>query len=362
MRRTSLLLAVILPGLALAGRRDRDKLAESVDTTPVASASEIPALAELLGKAGWTPTPELSGTFEAGAIFSETVSGHQLALEGCFAVAPKESTYTQAEVMTQLQAGVSVSVGMGSVSGSAGIVKKVKFGTPVHYALPALEMVPTEACREKLGRAGSMGQDLSQMYVIKEALFAEIAEQTCGQIDASGRFVGLGAADVEVSMACAQASLEPVAVAYRTQPVTSLPGVGGGSDQVVSGGSPVGVISTTTGAFGGSLDVSGALAEQACQEAAQSGASRQRASKVEASAASLAREATSAWSRLEGDASSCLELKDVSSRAPCIEAVSSYIASAEGLSVTVTEGFEEVETDGPVGDHGVREGIVPGRA
>ncbi len=146
-------------------------------------------------------------------------------------------------------------------------------------------------------------------------------------------------------MACAQSSLEPVAVAYRTQPVTSLPGVGGGSDQVISGGSPVGVISTTTGAFGGSLDVSGALAEQACQEAAQSGASRQRASKVEASAASLVREATSAWSRLEGEASSCLELKDVSSRAPCIEAVSSYIASAEGLSVTVTEGFEEVETD-----------------
>ena len=71
LRRHAALLTLLALGVtAQAGRRDRDKgkLAEAVDTKPVASASEIPALAELLGKAGWTPTPELSGTFEAGAL------------------------------------------------------------------------------------------------------------------------------------------------------------------------------------------------------------------------------------------------------------------------------------------------------
>jgi len=210
---------------AVAGRRD--KLEKAVGAKPATSAAEIPALAELLERAGWQPTPELSGTFEAGAIFTVTQLGHQLALEGCFEVAPKVSTYTQAEVITQLQAGVSVKVGAGAgtVGAEVGLVKKVKFGTPTHFALPALEMEPTPDCEAKLKKAAQRGLALSQMYVVKEVLFAEIAEQTCGRVDIEGRFVGLGQAEAELAMACAQDSLEPVAVAYRTEAVTRLLGV-----------------------------------------------------------------------------------------------------------------------------------------
>jgi len=216
-----LLIALLHPGPpdAAAARREKRQLEAPA---PAASASDLPALADLLHRAGWEPTPELSGAFRTGAVFAVTEMGHQLALEGCFDVAPVESTYTQAELITQLQAGVSVDAGAVRVGGSAGLVKKIRFGAPIHAALPGLMMIPTDACAQALARASSMGMDPAQMYVVKESLFAEIAEQTCGQINAEGRFVGLGAADVEVSMACAQASLEPVAVAYRTMPVAAL--------------------------------------------------------------------------------------------------------------------------------------------
>jgi len=235
--RNLLLLSALLATPAWAGRKERQqKLAENIKNQPAASADDIPALAELLDRAGWDPTPELSGAFDAGAIFTRTSLGHQLALDGCFEVPPKQSTYTETEVMTQLQAGVSVHIGAGAVSGNVGVVKKVKFGTPIHYALPALEMTPTDDCRAKLGTAAARGMDLSTMYVVKEVLFAEIAEQTCGRVDASGRFVGLGSADAELAMACAQASLEPVAVAYRTTPIAELLGGAGAVTAPVGAG------------------------------------------------------------------------------------------------------------------------------
>ena len=194
---------------------------------PAANASEIPVLARLLERTGWTPTPELSGAFQAGFIFQVDGASHRLQVEDCFTQEPTRSTYTSAEVVTQLQAGVSVAVagGAGSVGGSGGILKKVKFGTPEHIAMPALKMIPTDACRDILLDAASAGLDLTQLYAVQEVLTAEIAEQTCGRIDAEGRFIGLGSAEVELSMACSQASLEPVAVAFRVTPVVELAGI-----------------------------------------------------------------------------------------------------------------------------------------
>jgi len=219
MRPLAILAALTISADVAAGRGG-DVLPDG----PAASAAEIPALADLLDRAGWQPTPELSGAFRAGSIFVATDMGHQLALSDCFPGEVVESAYTQAEVITQLQAGVRVDLGAGSVGGSAGVVKKLKFGAPSHRALPALEMTPTDACRSRLLAAPARGWDLSKMYAVKEVLRAEIAEQTCGRVDAQGRFVGLGSAEVELAAACAQVSLEPVAVAFRTLRVEELIG------------------------------------------------------------------------------------------------------------------------------------------
>ncbi len=213
--------------VTLAEARPRDEAEEAArrarERGPVASASEIPALAALLQKAQWEPTPELSGVFAAGALFEVTAMGHRSLATGCIAAPPQVHTYTSAELVTSLQAGVSIG-GPLAFGGGAGanIVKKVKFGAPSQVSIPRLDLELTEACRVKLERMPKARID--QSYVVQEVLKAEISEQTCGKVDASGRFVGLGAAEAELASACAQASLEPVAVGYRTVPLAELLG------------------------------------------------------------------------------------------------------------------------------------------
>ena len=203
----------MLMGLAWAGPKDAG---------PAASAAEIPALAKLLEKAGWEPTPELSGVFKTGSVFREEGATHSLMVRSCFDGAEVQDTYTSAEVVTQLLAGVRVKFGLGSVKGSGEMVKKVKFGTPVHATLERLAMRPNAACSDML--RGVPGNEIAHMYAVQEVLTAEIAEQTCGKLNAEGKFVGFGAAEAELAMACMQESLEPVAVAYRVVPLVELVG------------------------------------------------------------------------------------------------------------------------------------------
>jgi hypothetical protein len=213
---TWLCLAALCATPAFAGSKPR------LEPTPAASAAEIPPLADLLNKAGWTPTPELSGVFHAGSVFRADGAVHRLMVRSCFDATPAEDTYTAAEVVSQLQAGVRVRFGGGSVGANGELVKHVKFGSPVHTTLERLALVPTAACRAMLDTAPR--DQLAAMYVVQEVLTAQIAEQTCGRIDASGRFVGIGSAEGEFATACRQESLEPVAVAYRVVPLTELLG------------------------------------------------------------------------------------------------------------------------------------------
>jgi hypothetical protein len=179
----------------------------------------MPALATLLAAADWAPTPELSGVFEPGVIFAEEAEGqgHRPLARGCVATAPTDSSYTAAELVTQLQAGVAVG---GFVRGSTSFVKKLRFETPVQRSIATLDLVLTADCAARLARLDA--QTLARAYVVQEVLSARISEQTCGEVDAAGRFVGLGGADAALTEACAQVSLEPVAVGYRTVPLARL--------------------------------------------------------------------------------------------------------------------------------------------
>jgi TPR repeat protein len=231
----------LLVGLAFLGTAEARK-PKAVGATPSANAGEIPALAELLDRTGWTPTPELSGAFQAGHVFRATDMGHRLVTDTCVASKARESTYTETAMLTSLQAGVSVGVGQRAAV-TAGITKKVKFGTPTHHAIPELELAATEDCATRLKRLPS----LDGMYVVQEVLMATITEQTCGSLDASGRFVsGLANVDASVQQACAQASLEPVAVGYRTAPMTSLLG-GAVPSPVAASPQPVKAVQPTPG-------------------------------------------------------------------------------------------------------------------
>ncbi len=230
----SLLLVLSQHSPAQAGARKeasdaaRSAIEDATDRGPATSAAEIPALSKLLEKAGWTPTPELSGVFRPGSIFAVMGDSHALLAEGCISKEPQENNYTSAEMVSLMQAGVSVRAGLGKAEISGGIVKKMKFSTPVQLSVPIIDLQLTAACLERLESLPEAQRDSA--YVVRELLRAEIAEQTCGRLDAEGRMVGLGEADAELSAACMQASLEPVGVGYRTVPLNELLAMGAAPD------------------------------------------------------------------------------------------------------------------------------------
>ncbi len=183
-----------------------------------ANASEMPVLSRLLDNAGWTATPELSGVFRVGRIFKDDGTGHSLMVRECFAAEAGSDPYTSAEVVSKMQAGVRVNLGV-KVEGTASRETRASFGVPVHHTLERLAMVPTDECAAMLATAPA--GELDQMYAVQEVLTAVIKEQSCGRIDASGTFV-VAKAEAEIGRTCSQESLEPVAVAYRSVPVRDL--------------------------------------------------------------------------------------------------------------------------------------------
>lgn len=210
------------PRLALALLTLSAAPAQAGPGDPVANASEIPALASLLQRTGWAATPELTGNIRIGDVYASTQQGEQWQAEGCLAAKARVSPYTQVELSTQLQMGVSVKMGLAKAEGSGSLTKKMRFGAPEHHALPGMGMVLTADCLSQMEALVASKRDLSGWYVVKEVLMAEIAEQSCGEVDAEGRFVAFGGANAELAQACSQSSPGPVAVAWRTVPVADL--------------------------------------------------------------------------------------------------------------------------------------------
>jgi len=211
-----LLCGLLVSSVAVAASEKKSK--RIADVHPVASAAEIPALAGLLGKVGWTTTPELSGVFQVGRIFKDDGTGHSLMVRDCFEAEPGSDPYTSTEVVSHMQAGVRVGWGM-KVKSSASLVRTVKFDVPVHHTLERLAMTPSLECAAMLDTATDVEQ--ASMYAVQEVLTAVITEQRCGRLDATGRFV-VASADAELEQVCSQQSHKPVAVAYRSVPVQDL--------------------------------------------------------------------------------------------------------------------------------------------
>jgi hypothetical protein len=221
--------------------------------------------------------------FQAGSIFEKTAMGDRTLADNCIEARPRESTYTAAELVTSLQAGVSVGGGLVSGGAHAGIVKKVKFGTPTQVTIPGIDLELSKSCTEKLKKLPI--SRLQSAYVVQEVLKAEISEQTCGKVDAQGSFGGLSAAEAAYAAACAQASLEPVAVGYRTVPLAELMGVA-----VEAASGPQVQPAIGGGVAGGGFDASAAQA--------QIQASRALEAKLESEmSACLASEEEKCWPR-----------------------------------------------------------------
>jgi hypothetical protein len=179
---------------------------------------QLPDIEEVLRQAGWTITPEMSAAYsQPGDIFDEN---NALLKKGssCFDAEVLEGAYASMEVNRSLEAGVRMRVFVAGARADMGIEKKLVFDTPTHRQIPRLDLTPNESCRQSVQRARDQGQDISQWYVITEALSAVVQKQECGSYSAkAGGFVVSG--DAEVQQLCEQTSLAPVAVAYKIRPV-----------------------------------------------------------------------------------------------------------------------------------------------
>ena len=211
-------LLLVLCGYAVAG--PGQTLRSELDRAPATSAAEIPILASLLERAGWTPTPELSGMFEVGMVFFDSGGSHRLLESSCFDVTPVTRPYAGSEMVTQFEAGVGVGVpGMGLARLEGGAIHRVRFHAPRHTTVDLLGLAPTAACEEALEDLSTAMREGS--YVVQEVLTAEILEQSQGHLDASGRFV-IGSAHGSYVKQRELGSAQPVTVAYRTVPLGDL--------------------------------------------------------------------------------------------------------------------------------------------
>ena len=313
---------------------------------------ELPQLRAALEAAGWTMTPERSAAYRVGDIY--TAQG-VLKARGteCFATDYQEELYTSYEVVQALEVGAKVPLGMVKVKAKGAQYKRLTFAEPYVRDLSemAMEKNLTDDCRDFLENKQERGEDLSGWYVIGSVLMAEVKERLCREVEA-GLDVRVAGVSGGVSESCEQGSEGHVAFAYKTRPISLLlASVVPVAEEPEPPASAPTVPAKNVAAIvpeidiGRGLDVSGALEEQACQEAAQSGAASARRVRLDEAERELLANLTAAWASLSGAAADCLALDEVSARSPCIAAVEEFLASSRGVAVTLPEGFETVQTD-----------------
>lgn len=196
-------------------------LPKGVQAKPLSKLEALPDIEEVLQRAGWTMTPEMSAAYsQPGDIFDGNNSLLKKGID-CFEVQVQEGAYASMEVNRSLEAGVRMKVLVAGGRAGMGIEKKLVFDTPTHRQIPRLDLVPTDPCLKSIQRAQARGENISGWYVITDSLSAVVQKQECGSYDAKvGAFVVSG--NTKIQQMCEQTSLEPVAVAYKSQPLVSV--------------------------------------------------------------------------------------------------------------------------------------------
>lgn len=179
-------------------------------------------LNEVLGTE-WTVPPAPSGIYQVGSIF---YADNTFAGQNCLTTEASKFPHVDTELVRELQAGVSVNVGSQGGGVSTDIVQRLKLGTVNQSAVPDLSLELTDSCRRALQTKTERGESISGAHIVTEALSAQITQQTCGKVDAKGRFKIFTVADLQADAtlkeACTVTSLEPVVVGYKTASVEAL--------------------------------------------------------------------------------------------------------------------------------------------
>ena len=312
---------------------------------------ELPEIEEVLQRAGWTMTPEMSAAYtQPGNIFDEN---NALLKRGrdCFEVkVGPPAAYASMEVNRSLEAGVRMRVLVAGGRAGLGIEKKLVFDTPKHRQIPRLDLRLNAACRGVFDELVATGEDISGAYVVTESLSAVVQKQECGSFDVkAGVFVVSG--DAKIQQSCSQTSLEPVAVAYKRVPLlTVLKRANAAS--VVTATAPQtpgrehiarASVETQFDAVEEPTDIQSRLRKQRCDEEAKRNSVKVREARIDRAVAEAQTQAADALQRIESDLQACTQLKR-GDRGRCIETLNSWLSKAENLKVSIPAGVERVDT------------------
>jgi hypothetical protein len=321
-----------------------------IHAKPLPQLEELPDIEEVLQRAGWTMTPEMSAAYsQPGDIFD---SNNALLKRGadCFdAKVGPPAAYASMEVNRSLEAGVRMQVLVAGARADLGIEKKMVFDTPEHRQIPRLDLRLKSGCRDAFEQLIDIGEDHSGSYVVTESLSAIVQKQECGSFDAkAGTFVVSG--DVKVQQSCSQTSLDPVAVAYKLVPLTwvlRLPSIPPGSTESVPrtpaiAGSQASV-QTRFASVESNMGIQDRLRQQRCDDAAQRKSVQVREDRIDGAIAEAQSQADEALRRVEADLEACTQLKR-GERDECIQILKAWVSQAKRLKVSIPAGVERVET------------------
>jgi hypothetical protein len=313
-----------------------------------AAAEQVPDIEELLQRAGWTITPEMSAAYaQPGDIFDENNTLLKNGVD-CFDAEVKEGAYASMEVNRSLETGVRMQVMVTGSRAEMGIQKKMTFDTPILRRIPQWDLIPNASCLQSLRRVENQRKDISGLYVITESLSAIIQKQECGSfsVEAGGWVIS---GDAKVQQLCEQTSLEPVAVAFKTWPVTKLLAAAAAIPGAAALAGGVAIPSQATNAvdFGqrsSGLGVEAKLQLQRCDDDSKQRGARARQDRLETAVEAVRAEARKAWKDNKRELTKCTELKR-DERGDCITTVKAWLREARAMTVSLPAGEEPVDTD-----------------
>ena len=216
MRRNQILLslAVALPAVALAGRKDR-RASDAAEQGMM-----MPDLAKVLGTA-WDVPPELSDGAQPGTVLELTEEGLRVVMRNCIAGAPHERSLTNVSMQNSLSGGVGWGGKAVGASADASHSLKLAFQSPTVQGFDLIDFVPSDACVAKLTAYADRGGDVANLVVVQEALMARVSG--CDQTTASaGVSVPGGGVGLSGAGACQMFSDAPVAVGLKVAALSEI--------------------------------------------------------------------------------------------------------------------------------------------
>jgi hypothetical protein len=288
-------------------------------------------------------TPERTSTYSVGDIYSRSSNSPVIFKKDCFDANPREGTYTSLEVVQAMKAGARVPLGVTRVRANGMQYKQLKFADPYMQELAEIDLVPSAKCQQFLAKK----QNLSDLFIIKAVLSAEVKEQLCRTLEGGVGVAGLGVTG-SLNQECTQASEGHVVVAFKTQPVDILLQTSPApvAPTLLSPVAPPQAAEARSSFTHAAmvLSVDDKLRHQKCESDAQSAGLRLREGRMESAVAASERSAHEAWADMETDVEKCV-LLNPPLRTECITVVEGWLDQAKAISVTIQESIETIQTD-----------------